>query len=123
MPRFRETRCLEYVFAVVIVNLIQHKMAEGKHGIDDVEVAGKRALHSVIDDSVISEKIVAKEKVLRLDIQLKLQRFIVGLMSTLRIISFYMKSKRKSSHSVEAICTRGEDVYYDLIQLLSDLMK
>lgn len=60
MPRFRETRCLEYVFAVVIVNLIQHKMAEGKHGIDDVEVAGKRALHSVIDDSVISEKIVAK---------------------------------------------------------------
>lgn len=59
MARFRETRCLEYVFVVIIVNLIQHKMVEGKHGIDDVEVAGKRALHSVIDDSVISEKIVA----------------------------------------------------------------
>ena len=34
-------------------------MVEGKHGFDEVEVAGKRALHSVIDDSVISEKIVA----------------------------------------------------------------
>lgn len=59
MARFRETRCLEYIFVVIIVNLIQHKMAEGKHGIHDVEVAGKRALHSVIDDSVIFENIVA----------------------------------------------------------------
>jgi len=53
---------LEYVFVVIIVNLIQHKMAEGKNGIHDVEIAGKRALHSVIDDSVISEKIVALKR-------------------------------------------------------------
>ena len=51
-----------YVFIVIVVNLIQHKMAECQHGIDDVEVAGKRALHSVIDDSVISERIVALKK-------------------------------------------------------------
>ena len=52
-----------YVFIVVVVaNLIHYKMAEGQHGIDDVEVPGKRALRSVIDDSVISERIVALKR-------------------------------------------------------------
>lgn len=53
---------MEYVFVVIIVNLIQHKMVEDKHGIDEVEVAGKRALHSVIDDFVISEEIVVQKR-------------------------------------------------------------
>ena len=48
-----------YIFIVIIVNLIQHKMAERQNGIDNVKVAGRRDLHSVIDDSVISERIVA----------------------------------------------------------------
>lgn len=50
-----------YVF-IVIVNLSQHKMAEGQRGIHDVKVAGKRALYSVIDDSVISERILALKR-------------------------------------------------------------
>ena len=37
-------------------------MAEGQHGIDDVEVEGKRALRYVIDDSVISGRIVALKR-------------------------------------------------------------
>ena len=48
-----------YVFIVIVANLIHYKMVEGQHGIDYVKVAGKRALHSVIDNSVISERIVA----------------------------------------------------------------
>ena len=40
------------VFIVIVANLIHYKMAEGQHGIDDAEVAGKRALHSVIDDLI-----------------------------------------------------------------------
>ena len=51
-----------YVFIVIVVNLIRCKMAEGQHDIDNVEVAGKRALRSVIDDSVISERIVALKR-------------------------------------------------------------
>lgn len=46
----------------MIVNLSQHKMAEGQRGIHDVKVAGKRALYSVIDDSVISERILALKR-------------------------------------------------------------
>ena len=37
-------------------------MAESQHGIDNVEVAGKRALRSIFDDSVISETIVALKR-------------------------------------------------------------
>ena len=37
-------------------------MAEGQHGIDDAEVAERRALHPVFDDSLISETIVALER-------------------------------------------------------------
>ena len=42
-----------YVFIFIVANLIHYKMAEGQHSIDDVEVAGKSALRSVIDDCVI----------------------------------------------------------------------
>ena len=51
-----------YVFIAIVAILIYYKMAEGQHGIDDVEVAEKRALRSVIDDSVISERIVALKR-------------------------------------------------------------
>ena len=51
-----------YAFVVIGVNLIRCKMAEGQHGIDNVEVEGKRALRSVIDDFVISERIVALKR-------------------------------------------------------------
>ena len=71
-------------FLVIVVDLIQHKMVEDKHGIDEVEVAGKRALHSVIDDSVISERIVALKRSKAVD-----------LMSTLRITSFYLRFEAK----------------------------
>ena len=75
-----------YVFIVIVANLIHYKMAEGQHGIDDVEVAGKRALRSVIDDSVISERIVA------------LKRHKAGyLTSTVRITSFHQKFEAKLS--------------------------
>ena len=33
---------LEVRFIVIVVTLIQHKMAEGQHGIDYVEVAEKK---------------------------------------------------------------------------------
>lgn len=52
----------KYVFVVTVVNLIHCKMAEGQHSIDDVEVAGKRDLRSVVDDSVISERIVVLKR-------------------------------------------------------------
>ena len=44
------------------MTLIQHKMAEGQHGIDDVEIPERGALRSVFDDSVISERIVALKR-------------------------------------------------------------
>ena len=53
---------MEVRFIVIIVTLIQRKMAEGQHGIDDVEVAEKGALRSVFDDSVVSERIVALKR-------------------------------------------------------------
>ena len=37
-------------------------MAEGQHGINDAEVAERRALHPVFDDSLISERIVALKR-------------------------------------------------------------
>ena len=53
-----------YVFIEIVANLfhLKFKMAEGQHGIDDVEVAGKRALRSVVDDSVFSERMVALKR-------------------------------------------------------------
>lgn len=52
-------------------------MAEGKYGIDDVKVAGKRVLYFVIDYFVIFERIVA------------LKRFKVGYLS--EIIKIYRR--------------------------------
>ena len=107
-----------YVFIVIVVNLIQHKMAEGQHGIDDVEVAGKRALHSVIDDSEISEKIVA------------LKRYKAGHVSEItkiyRRLNEYFKNYkflpevRSEAHRLDIQCKQYAHVYYDLIQLLPD---
>ena len=37
-------------------------MAEGQHGINDAEVAERRALRPVFDDSLISERIVALKR-------------------------------------------------------------
>ena len=53
---------MEVRFTVIVVTLIQHKMAEGQHGIDDVEIPERGALRSVFDDSVISERIVALKR-------------------------------------------------------------
>ena len=85
---------MEVRFIVIVVTLIQHKMTEGQHGIDDVEVAEKRVLRSVLDDSVISETIVAlkRSKAGHLSEITKIYR---RQTSTVRITSFYLKFKTK----------------------------
>ena len=108
-----------YVFIVVVVaNLIHYKMAEGQHGIDDVEVPGKRALRSVIDDSVISERIVA------------LKRRKAGNLSEItkiyRRLNEYFKDYmfltevRSEAQRLNAQWKQYAHVCYDLIQLLPD---
>ena len=85
---------MEVCFTVIVVTLIQHKMAEGQHGIDDVEIPERGALRSVFDDSVISERIVVlkRSKAGHLG---EIRRFIVDLTSTVRITSFYLKFETK----------------------------
>ena len=93
-------------------------MAEGQHGIDDVEVAEKRVLRSVLDDSVISERPV------------ELQRFKAGHLSeTTKIyprLNEYCKDYkflpevRNEAHRLDAQWKQYAHVYYDLIQLLPD---
>lgn len=85
-----------YVLIVIVAILIHYKMAEGQHGIDDVEVAGKRALRSVIDDSVISERIVGlkRSKAEHLSEITKIYRRL-NEYSTVRITSFYLKFETK----------------------------
>ena len=78
----------------IVVTLIQHKMAEGQHGIDDVEVAERGALRPVFKDSVIYERIVAlkRSKAGHLG---EITKFIVDLTSSVRITSFYLKFETK----------------------------
>ena len=93
-------------------------MAEGQHGIDDVGVAEKRVLRSVLDDSVISERPV------------ELQRFKAGHLSeTTKIyprLNEYCKDYkflpevRNEAHRLDAQWKQYAHVYYDLIQLLPD---
>jgi len=98
--------------------LIRFKMAEGQHGIDDVKVAGKRALRSVIDDSVISERIVA------------LKRSKAGHLSEItkiyhRLNEYFKDYKflhevRSEDHRLDIQWKQYAYVYYDVIQLLPD---
>ena len=93
-------------------------MAEGQHGIDDVDVAGKRVLHSVIDDSVISERILA------------LRRSKAGHLSEItnidRRLDEYFKDCNflpevgSETHRLDTQWKQYAHVYYDLIQLLPD---
>ena len=85
----------KYIVIVIVGNLIHYMMAEGQHGIDDVVVARKRALRFVIDDSVIFERIVAlmRSKAGHLSEITKIYR--IGLISTVRITSFYLKVEAK----------------------------
>jgi hypothetical protein len=107
-----------YVFIVIIVNLIQHKMAEGKHGIDDVKVAGKRALHSVIDDSVISERIVAlkRSKAGHLSEITKIYRRLDEYFKDYK----FLPEVRSENYRLDTQWKQYAHVYYDLIQLLPD---
>ena len=107
-----------YVFIVIVVNLIQHKMAEGQLGIDDVEVAGKRALHSVIDDSVISERIVAlkRSKAGHLSEITKIYRRLNEYFRDYK----FLPDVRSEAHRLDIQWKQYAHVYYDLIQLLPD---
>ena len=108
-----------YVFIVVVVaNLIHYMMAEGQHGIDDVEVLGKRALRSVIDDSVISERIVALKR--------RKAGYLSEITKIYRRLNEYLKDHkflpevRSEAQRLDAQWKQYAHVYYDLIQLLPD---
>ena len=103
---------------VVVANLIHYKMAEGQHGIDDVEVEGKRALRSVIDDSVISERIVAlkRRKAGHLSEITKIYRRLNAYCKDYK----FLPEVRSEAQRLDAQWKQYAHVYYDLIQLLPD---
>ena len=107
-----------YVFIVIVVNLIRCKMAESQHSIDNVEVAGKRALRSVIDDSVISERIVAlkRSKAGHLSEITKIYRRLNEYFKDYK----YSPEVRSEAHRLDVQWKQYSHVYYDLIQLLPD---
>ena len=107
-----------YVFIVIVANLIHCKMAEGQHGIDDVEVAGKRALRSVIDDSVISERIEAlkRSKAGHLSEITKIYRRLNEYCKDYK----FLPEVRSEAHRLHSQWRQYAHVYYDLIQLLPD---
>ena len=93
-------------------------MAEGQDGIDNVEVAGKRALRSVIDDSVISERIVAlkRSKAGHLSEITKIYRRLNEYFKDYK----YSPEVRREAHRLDVKWKQYSHVYYDLIQLLPD---
>ena len=107
-----------YVLIVIVAILIHYKMAEGQHGIDDVEVAGKRALRSVIDDSVISERIVGlkRSKAGHLSEITKIYRRLNEYCKDYK----FLPEVRDEAHRLDAQWKQYAHVYYDLIQLLPD---
>ena len=91
-------------------------MAEGQHGIDDVDVAGKRVLHSVIDDSVISERILAlrRSKAGNLSEMTKIYRRLDEYFKGYR----FLPEVRSETHCLDTQWKQYAHVYYELIQLL-----
>ena len=107
---------MEVRFTVIVVTLIQHKMTEGQHGIDDVKVPGRRALRSAFDDSVISERIVAlkRSKPGHLGEITKIYRRLNEYCKDYK----FLPEVRNEAHRSDAQWKQYAHVYYDLIQLL-----
>ena len=107
-----------YVFIVIDANLIHYKMAEGQHSIDDIAVGEKRALRSVIDDSVISERIVAlkRRKAGHLSEITKIYRRLNEYCKDYK----FLPEVRSEAQRLDAQWKQYAHVYYDLIQLLPD---
>ena len=109
---------MEVRFIGIVVTLIQHKMAEGQHGIDDVEIPERGALRSVFDDSVISERIVAlkRSKAGHLGEITKIYRRLNEYCKDYK----FLPEVRNEAHRLDAQWKQYAHVYYDLIQLLPD---
>ena len=107
-----------YVFIVIIVNFIQHKMAEGQLGVDEVKVARKRTLHSVIDDSVVSERIVAlrRSKAGHLSEMTKIYRRLDECLKDYK----FLLEVRSETRRLDTQWKQYAHVHYDLIQLLPE---
>ncbi|KAK2561822.1 hypothetical protein P5673_015209 [Acropora cervicornis] len=93
-------------------------MAEGQHGIDDVEIPERGALRSVFDDSVISERIVAlkRSKAGHLGEITKIYRRLNEYCNDYK----FLPEVRNEAHRLDAQWKQYAHVYYDLIQLLPD---
>ena len=109
---------MEVRFIGIVVTLIQHKMAEGQHGIDDVEIPERGALRSVFDDSVISERIAAlkRSKAGHLGEITKIYRRLNEYCKDYK----FLPEVRNETHRLDAQWKQYAHVYYDLIQLLPD---
>ena len=110
-----------YIFiVVVIVSLIQYKMAEGQRDeiSDTVETVRKRALNPFIDDSVISERIAAlkRSKAGHLGEITKIYRKLDGYLEDYKL-SVEVGSE---AHRLDTQWKCYSHVYYELIKLLAD---
>ena len=107
-----------YVLIVIVASLIHYRMAECQHGIDDVEVPGKKALRSFIDDSVISERIVALKR--RKAGQLsEIAKIYPRLNECCKDYKF-LPEVRSEAQRLDALWKQYAHAYYDLIELLPD---
>ena len=110
-----------YIFiVVVIVSLIQYKMAEGHRDeiSDTVETVRKGALNPFIDDSVISERIAAlkRSKAGHLGEITKIYRKLDGYLEDYKL-SVEVGSE---AHRLDTQWKCYSHVYYELIKLLAD---
>ena len=110
-----------YIFiVVVIVSLIQYKMAEGQRDeiSDSVETVRKRALNPFVDDSVISERIATlkRSKAGHLSEITKIYRKLDGYLEDYKL----SVEVEIEAHRLDTQWKRYSHVYYELIKLLAD---
>ena len=98
---------MEVRFIVIVVTLIQHKMAEGQHSIDDVEVAEKK----------LCVPFLMRSKAGHLSQITKVNRRLNEYCKDYKCLP----EVRNEAHRLDAQWKQYAHVYhYDLIQLLPD---